>query len=72
VDGILSLRVAFSRNYFKEENVRQFVGFYSDELKSFAEHAGTVQEAVYTAADFNEAGLADTELDDLLSELDED
>ncbi len=72
VDGVLNLRIAFSGNFFKEESVRQFLQYYSDELKSFAQHAGAVKEEIYSAADFNEAGLEDTELGDLLSELEEE
>ena len=72
VDGVLNLRIAFSGNFFKEESVRAFLEFYSDELKRFVQYGGALQETVYSAADFDEAGLEDAELDNLLSELDDD
>ncbi len=72
VDGVLKMRIAFSGNFFKEETVGQFLKNYIDELKHFAAYCSNIKENVYTAADFSEAGLEDAELDDLLSELDED
>ena len=72
VDGVLKVRITFSRNLFKNDTVHQFLNFYLDELNQLAWLSQTVQEPVYTASDFKEAELDDAELDDLLSELDDD
>lgn len=71
-NGELNVVFTFSKNYHNEETINRLAQDYLSEIRNLMAFCASPNAGGYTPSDFEEAGLEEDEIDDLLAELDED
>jgi non-ribosomal peptide synthase protein (TIGR01720 family) len=71
VGGRLSLTLGYSENLHREKTVRRLADQTAAALRSLLERRHTAGAGAYTPSDFPEAGLSQSDLDEILAELSE-
>ncbi|MGD9488076.1 MAG: amino acid adenylation domain-containing protein [Calditrichaceae bacterium] len=69
VNDSLNLSIDYSGNLIKEETVRRFLTNIMDELQQLIDHCEKTASGDYTPSDFLDVNLDQEELDNMLSEL---
>jgi len=71
VNGELNIVISYSKARHKKETIRNLLREIEENIKKIIETLKEDKEIEYSAVDFEEAGITDDDLDDLLLELDE-
>ena len=70
--GTLTVAFTFSKNFHTEETIARLADDYLSEIRNLIAFCASSAAGGYTPSDFEEAGLEEDEIGDLLAELDED
>lgn len=69
VNNKLKMDFSFSKNIHNRETIETFSKMFTDELKHIIDHCITSEETGYTPSDFSEAGIDQSDLDNILANL---
>ncbi|MGE5398755.1 MAG: condensation domain-containing protein, partial [Ignavibacteriales bacterium] len=72
VNGTLRVNFQYSTNYYKFSTIKKIAEDYVSEIKLIIEHCLNKDTCIYTPSDFTDVKLRQEQIDDIMSEIDED